>query len=95
VLTTRAGIAVFALTGIGTRMLAMFTLQQRRERLDRQIGERLKTLIAARQVPGGSPTGGLAVNPGHRRGLAIPHAGTTTRRRRADGHSGERYGTEP
>ena len=37
VLTTLAGIALFALVGIGIRMLVMFTVQQRRERLNRQI----------------------------------------------------------
>ena len=69
VLTTLAGIALFALVGIGIRMLVMFTVQQRRERLNRQINERLKTLIAAYKVLGGSFTGNLAVDPAHLRDL--------------------------
>lgn len=69
VLTTLAGIALFALVGIGIRMLVMFTVQQRRERLNRQINERLKTLIAAYKVLGGSFTGNLAVDPAHLREL--------------------------
>jgi uncharacterized membrane protein YgcG len=64
-LTTLAGIALFALVGIGIRMLVMFTVQQRRERLNRQINERLKTLIAAYKVLGGSFTGNLTVDPAH------------------------------
>jgi uncharacterized membrane protein YgcG len=69
VLTTLAGIALFALVGIGIRMLVMFTVQQRRERLNRQINERLKTLIAAYKVLGGSFTGNLVVDPAHLRDL--------------------------
>jgi uncharacterized membrane protein YgcG len=69
VLTTLAGIALFALVGIGIRMLVMFTVQQRRERLNRQINERLKTLIAAYKVLGGSFTGNLVVDPVHLRDL--------------------------
>ena len=67
VLTTVLGIALFALIGIGIRMLVMMTLQQRRERMNRQINERLRTLIAAYKVLGGSFTGNLAVDPSHLR----------------------------
>src|SRR5690606_22123327 len=49
--------------------LMMFTVQQRRERMNRQINERLKTLIAAYKTLGGSFTGTLAVNPSHMRDL--------------------------
>jgi hypothetical protein len=45
----------------------MHTVQRRRERENRQINERLKTLIAAYKTLGGSFTGDLAVDPTHRR----------------------------
>ena len=35
VLTTLVGLALFALVGIGIRLVLMLTLQQRRERLNR------------------------------------------------------------
>jgi uncharacterized membrane protein YgcG len=69
VLTTLAGLALFALVGIGVRILFMVTLQQRRERMNRQINERLKVLIAAYKVLGGSFTGNLVVDPRHLRDL--------------------------
>ncbi|MGE0151242.1 MAG: hypothetical protein AB7R90_01400 [Reyranellaceae bacterium] len=47
----------------------MATIQQRRERLNRQINERLRTLIAAYKVLGGSFTGILTVDPQHLRDL--------------------------
>ncbi|CCV04702.1 conserved hypothetical protein [Mesorhizobium metallidurans STM 2683] len=47
VLVTLIGLALFTLIGIGIRLLMMFTIQQRRERTNRQINERLRTLIAA------------------------------------------------
>lgn len=47
----------------------MFSIQQRRERLNRQINERLRTLIAAYKVLGGSFTGDLTVDPTHLRDL--------------------------
>lgn len=65
VLTTLIGLALFALIGVGVRLLAMFTIQQRRERMNRQINERLKVLIAAYKVMGGSFTGNLVVDPTH------------------------------
>ena len=67
VLTTLAGIALFALVGIGVRLLMMTTIQQRQQRQNRQINERLKTLIAAYKVLGGSFTGRLTVDPRHLR----------------------------
>lgn len=73
VLTTLIGIALFALVGIGMRILFMVTLQQRRERMNRQINERLKVLIAAYKVLGGSFTGDLAVDPRHLRDV-VPEA---------------------
>ena len=47
----------------------MQTVQKRRERENRQINERLKTLIAAYKTLGGSFTGTLSVSPEHRRDL--------------------------
>jgi hypothetical protein len=47
----------------------MFTIQQRRERVNRQINERLKTLIAAYKTLGGSFTGTLTVDPTHLRSI--------------------------
>ena len=46
-LVTLLGLLLAASIGVGVRLLAMFTIQQRRERVNRQINERLKTLIAA------------------------------------------------
>jgi len=42
-------------------------VQQRRERENRQINERLRTLIAAYKTLGGSFTGDLSVDPAHLR----------------------------
>ncbi len=69
ILSTVLGLALITLIGVGVRLLAMTTIQQRRERENRQINERLKTLIAAYKVLGGSFTGDLAVDPTHLRQL--------------------------
>ena len=61
------GIAIVTLIGVGLRLVAMQTIQQRRERENRQINERLRTLIAAYKTLGGSFTGNLAVDPRHLR----------------------------
>lgn len=63
------GLALVTLIGVGIRLLTMATIQQRRERLNRQINERLRTLIAAYKTLGGSFTGDLAVDPRHLRDL--------------------------
>jgi len=68
-LTTFIGLAVVTLIGVGIRLLAMQTVQQRRERENRQINERLRTLIAAYKTLGGSFTGDLTVDPTHLRDL--------------------------
>lgn len=68
-LLTLLGLALFTLISIGIRLLMMFTIQQRRERMNRQINERLRTLIAAYKVLGGSFTGTLTVDPTHLRDL--------------------------
>ncbi|CAL1690707.1 hypothetical protein MMB232_00841 [Brevundimonas subvibrioides] len=68
-LTTVIGLALFALIGVGIRLVTMMTFQQRQQRANRQINERLKTLMAAYKVLGGSFTGNLAVDPRHMRDL--------------------------
>lgn len=69
VLTTLIGLALITLVGVGIRLLVMMTVQKNRERENRQINERLRTLIAAYKVLGGSFTGNLAVDPTHKRDL--------------------------
>lgn len=68
-LSTLVGLAVITLIGVGIRLLVMQTMQQRRERENRQINERLRTLIAAYKTLGGSFTGSLDVDPRHLRDL--------------------------
>lgn len=75
VLTTLLGLAVFTLLGVGIRVLMMLKVQQRRERVNRQINERLKTLIAAYRTLGGSFTGQLTVDPTHFRELRAASRG--------------------
>jgi hypothetical protein len=65
------GLALVTLIGVGLRLVAMQTIQQRRERENRQINERLRTLIAAYKTLGGSFTGNLAVDPTHLRDLRL------------------------
>ena len=67
--STVLGLGVITLIGVGIRLLIMQTVQQRRERENRQINERLRTLIAAYKVLGGSFTGDLTVDPAHLREL--------------------------
>ena len=74
-LSTLLGLSVITLIGVGIRLLAMQTIQQRRERENRQINERLRTLIAAYKTLGGSFTGDLAVDPFHLRDLHRATAG--------------------
>ncbi|HEY6985412.1 MAG TPA: hypothetical protein VH375_04975 [Rhodanobacteraceae bacterium] len=69
------GLALITLIGVGLRLVAMQTIQQRRERENRQINERLRTLIAAYKTLGGSFTGSLAVDPTHLRD--VRHGSTT------------------
>jgi hypothetical protein len=77
----------------GIRLLFMQTVQKRRERENRQINERLKSLIAAYKTLGGSFTGTLHVNPLHLRDLRrlaaedaeeTPAAGSERQRRIRD-----------
>lgn len=81
-LSTVLGLALITLIMVGVRLLAMHTVQKRRERENRQINERLRTLIAAYKTLGGSFTGDLSVDPTHLRDLR--RAGTT-----AEGESPE------
>jgi hypothetical protein len=67
ILSTLIGLALITIIGVGIRLLVMTTIQQRRERENRQINERLRTLIAAYKVLGGSFTGDLTVDPTHLR----------------------------
>lgn len=60
-------LAVASLLAVGLRLVFMQRIQRRRERDNRQINERLKTLIAAYKTLGGSFTGDLAVDPSHLR----------------------------
>ena len=77
-LSTLLGLSLITIIGVGLRLLAMQTIQQRRERENRQINERLRTLIAAYKTLGGSFTGDLAVDPVHRRDLKRDVDGVTT-----------------
>ena len=67
ILATVLGLTLVTLLGVGIRLLTMATFQQRRERMNRQINERLRTLIAAYKTLGGSFTGDLTVDPSHLR----------------------------
>ena len=68
-ITTLLSLAAITLIGVGIRLLTMVTIQQRRERMNRQINERLRALIAAYKTLGGSFTGDLTVDPTHHRDL--------------------------
>ena len=68
-ISTLLGLVLVSVVAVAVRLLVMQTVQQRRERENRQINERLKTLIAAYKTLGGSFTGTLAVDPRHLREL--------------------------
>ena len=70
-LSTLLGLVLVTVIAVGIRLLVMQRMQQRRERQNRQINERLKTLIAAYKTLGGSFTGNLAVDPSHLRDLRM------------------------
>lgn len=67
IVSTLLGLVLVSPVAVGIRLIVMQSVQQRRERQNRQINERLKTLIAAYKVLGGSFTGDLAVDPSHLR----------------------------
>ncbi|MEO8308572.1 MAG: hypothetical protein ABI616_11110 [Pseudomonadota bacterium] len=77
-LSTIFGLALVTLIAVGMRLLVMQRLQERRERENRQINERLRTLIAAYRTLGGSFTGDLAVDPTHLRDLRQRHEDENT-----------------
>jgi hypothetical protein len=66
---TLFGLVLVSLLGVGIRLLAMQAVQRRHQRENRQINERLRSLIAAYKTLGGSFTGDLAVSPIHLRQL--------------------------
>ena len=80
VTTTLLGLAVVTVLMVVIRLVVMEVVQQRRQRENRQINERLRTLITAYKTLGGSFTGNLAVDPTHLRDLtrqrtaAVPSA---------------------
>ncbi len=80
-LSTLLGLAIVTLVMVGLRLVVMQTVQRRRERENRQINERLRTLIAAYKTLGGSFTGTLAVDPTHLRDI-VSGAPASDRRRR-------------
>lgn len=63
------GLILVSAVAVGIRLVLMQTIQRRRERENRQINERLRTLIAAYKTLGGSFTGELSVDPTHLRDL--------------------------
>lgn len=65
ILGTLTGLVLVTMIGMGIRVLMMLTIQQRQQRMNRQINERLRSLIAAYKVLGGSFTGRLTVDPSH------------------------------
>jgi len=69
IVTGLIGLALVTLIGMGLRLLVMMTVQQRRERANRQINERLRALMAAYKTLGGSFTGDLMVDPRHLRDI--------------------------
>jgi uncharacterized membrane protein YgcG len=98
VLTSLLALALFALIGVGIRLVMMMTFQQRRERANRQINERLKTLMAAYKVLGGSFTGDLSVDPRHlrqvRRAAPLGEAGAAKEELSGAAVSGETEGSD-
>ncbi len=76
-LITMIGLTLLTLLGVGVRLIMMLTLQQRRERLNRQINERIRTLIAAYKTLGGSFTGDLSVSPLHLRDMKQHDGGSS------------------
>jgi uncharacterized membrane protein YgcG len=89
ILTTVLGLAVFTLIGVGIRLVMMLTIQQRQQRYNRQINERLKTLMAAYKVLGGSFTGRLTVDPQHLRDLTLRQQAETAAPEAADPADGD------
>lgn len=89
-MATVVGLAIFTLLGVGIRVVMMQTVQQRRERMNRQINERLKTLISAYRTLGGSFTGQLTVDPTHLRDLRAAGQVAVEERRHEETASSDR-----
>lgn len=83
-LSTFFGLATITLIGVGIRLMVMQAVQQRRERENRQINERLRTLIAAYKTLGGSFTGDLMVDPTHLRDVTPERKSSERSRRTRD-----------
>lgn len=75
-LSTLLGLLLATLLMLGIRLVFMQTLQRKRERENRQINERLKTLIAAYKTLGSSFTGELGVDPRHLKDLRASNSDT-------------------
>ena len=88
-LTTVIGLLLASLLMVGIRLLVMQTIQRRRERENRQINERLKTLIAAYKTLGGSFTGQLQVSPVHLRDVHLRTVQAQDPAPTEDGEAGE------
>ena len=69
ILTTLIGLTLITVIGVGIRLVIMMRVQEKRQRANRQINERVKTLMAAYKTLGGSFTGDLSVDPTHLRDL--------------------------
>jgi heme exporter protein D len=94
VIATLIGLAVITLVGVGIRLLVMQTVQQRQERENRQINERLRALIAAYGTLGGSLKGNLEVDPTHLRDLRRKTDSSVNRQvATADAESAEAFGS--
>src|ERR1700753_1852259 len=63
------GIALVTLIGVVIRLVVMQSVQQRRDRENRQIDELVRALIAAYKPRGGSFRGNVQVDPRHKRDL--------------------------
>ena len=84
-LSTMLGLGIITLVMVGIRLVVMQTVQRRRERQNRQINERLRTLIAAYKTLGGSFTGNLAVDPTHLGELRRRSGGAASPEDQSDG----------
>ena len=87
ILTTLVGIMLITVIGVGIRLAIMMRVQEKRQRANRQINERVKTLMAAYKALGGSFTGDLSVDPIHLRELRR-RAAETARDGAADDEEG-------
>ena len=86
VATTVLGLLLMTLMMMGVRLLFMQTIQKRRERENRQINERLRSLMAAYKTLGGSFTGNLTVSPMHlREARSMTQAGERAEETLAEG----------